>query len=244
MYDFLEYYFSDNINNIIYSFYPHYKLNAIYKYIKIFKYIKENPYKLRYINEQTEELCIEAIKKNPNVLFLVKNKTEKLYIELVNIAGYLLYNVPITNLTKEEYIRICIHAVKKSGSALEYVNKKYINKDIILHSIKKNSSSLKFLNNPLNYITKEELFSICKLVVSKCGLSIQYVYKKIFTFDEFYELCLLAIKENSNALQYIKKKYQTFELCSLAFEYNPNCLLFIKNLDYIKQCFNKLNIYI
>ena len=240
MYNFLENYVPDNINEIIYSFYPDYKLNAIYRYLKIFKHIKKNPYNLQYINKQTEELCIEAIKKNPNVLFLVKNKTEKLYIELINKAGYLLYNVSITNLSKEAYIRICLHAINKSGCALEYVNKNYINKDIILSSIKKNSCSLKFIKNPLDYITKEELYFICKLAVSKCGLSIQYVYKNIFIFDEYYELCLLAIKQNSNALQYIKKKYQTFELCSLAFQHNSNCLIFVKNLDFITYCFRKI----
>lgn len=242
-YNFLENYFPDNINEIIYSFYPHYKLNAIYRYINIFKYIKKNPYYLRYINEQTEELCIEAIKKNPNVLFLVNNKTEKIYMELINKAGYLLYNVSINLLTKEEYTRICLHAINKSGCALEYVNENYMNKNIILNSIKKNSSSLKFLKNPLKYITKKELYIISKLAVSKCGLSIQYVHKNIFTFDEFYTLCLLAIKENSNALQYIKKKYQTFELCSLAFQYNINCLIFIKNIDFIKYCFKNTIFY-
>ena len=41
------------------------------------KLIRDNGFLLFYINEQTEELCLETVKKNGHVLSIVKEKLHK-----------------------------------------------------------------------------------------------------------------------------------------------------------------------
>ena len=64
---------------------------------EIIEAVKRNGDALRYVKEQTEDICIEAVKRNGYALQYVKEQTED----------------------------ICIEAVKRNGDALRYVEKFY-----------------------------------------------------------------------------------------------------------------------
>ena len=52
--------------------------------------VKENGYALRYIKNQTEEICLEAVKEEGYALQYVKNQTEEICLEAVKQNGYAL----------------------------------------------------------------------------------------------------------------------------------------------------------
>ena len=56
--------------------------------------VKENGYALRFVKNQTLEICLEAVKQNGDALRYVNNQT----------------------------LEICLEAVKQDGDALRYVN--------------------------------------------------------------------------------------------------------------------------
>ena len=66
-----------------------------YKGDEALKAVKEDGDALRYVKEQTEEICLEAVKENGYALKYVKEQTEE----------------------------ICLKAVEEDGDALQYVDK-------------------------------------------------------------------------------------------------------------------------
>jgi hypothetical protein len=74
------------------------KLHDDYKTItcseKALEAVKQNGHALRYVKNQTENICLEAVKQDGHALRYVKNQTEN----------------------------ICLEAVKQDGTALMYVN--------------------------------------------------------------------------------------------------------------------------
>lgn len=69
--------------------------------------VKMNGFALRYVKEQTEELCLAAVKQNGSVLEFVKSQTKK----------------------------ICIAAVEQNSDAIDYVNMKKFPDIYIYHKL-------------------------------------------------------------------------------------------------------------
>lgn len=67
---------------------------------QILENVKQNGTALRYVKEQTPEICLEAVKQNGIALEYVKEQTPEIYLE----------------------------ALKQNVLALEHVEKKYIKK--------------------------------------------------------------------------------------------------------------------
>jgi len=81
--------------------------------------VKQDGYALRYVKDQTEEICIEAVKQYGNALQFVKDQTEEICLEAVKQYGNALQYV------KDQTEEICIEAVKQYRYALQYVNSKF-----------------------------------------------------------------------------------------------------------------------
>ncbi|CCL32146.1 hypothetical protein BN174_3470002 [Clostridioides difficile E15] len=70
---------------------------------------------LKYIENQTEELCLIAVREDPVALQFVKSQTEDICIEAVRRNGYVLKDV------NNQTYRMCLEAVKNNGRALKYI---------------------------------------------------------------------------------------------------------------------------
>ena len=113
-------YYGDNL----YANYPK-KFN---KMIIKTKYL----YALKYVKEQTEEICIFAVQQNGLILKYAKEQTEEICIYAVQQNGNALKYV------KEQFQTeiMCITAVRKNGNILKYVKKQTHN--ICLAAVKQN----------------------------------------------------------------------------------------------------------
>ena len=175
---------------------------------------------LKYVENQTEEICKMAVKQNGFALEFVENQTEE----------------------------ICKMAVKQNGYALQYVKEKYQTEEIWKIAIEKNEFALKHVINQTEEICKlavkhhRDVFKyvndkyqteeICKLAVTQCGLTLEFV--KVQT----EEICKLAVKQNGYMLQYVKD--QTDEICKLAVMDYGRALGFVKNkTDEIRELATK-----
>ncbi|MBD3195404.1 MAG: DUF4116 domain-containing protein, partial [Candidatus Lokiarchaeota archaeon] len=78
--------------------------------------VKQDEFVLKYVKEQTPEICLEAVKQNGYALQYVKDQTEEICLEAVKQDGFVLRYV------KEQTPEICLEAVKQNGEALRYVN--------------------------------------------------------------------------------------------------------------------------
>ena len=45
--------------------------------------VKQDPYAVKYVEDQTPEICLEAVKQNGLALFYVKNQTSGICLEAV-----------------------------------------------------------------------------------------------------------------------------------------------------------------
>jgi len=125
--------------------------------------IKENGCPLRYIENPTVEMCLEAVKNDGWALAFVKNPTAEMCLEAVKNNGYALQYVP--HQTDE----ICSEAVKSAGSALQYVENP--TREMCLDAVKENVYALNFVppkflkddltkidySKPLDNFKKEEI---------------------------------------------------------------------------------------
>ena len=74
-----------------------------------------DPSKIKYVKEQTPELCLAAVKQEAHVLEFIKEQTEKICLIAVKQERLALKHV------KEQTEKICLAAVNKNGEALEFV---------------------------------------------------------------------------------------------------------------------------
>lgn len=77
--------------------------------------VKQNGLALRFVETQTPEICLEAVRNDGWALQYVNEQTEELYLEAAKQDGTALFHV------KKRTPRVCLEALKKHGSALHYV---------------------------------------------------------------------------------------------------------------------------
>ena len=78
--------------------------------------VKEDGFALRFVQNQTEEICLAAVEEDWYALRFVRNQTEETCLAAVKENGFALQYVD--NQTEE----ICLAAVKQNGYALQYVD--------------------------------------------------------------------------------------------------------------------------
>jgi len=99
--------------------------------------IKENGCPLRYIENPTVEMCLEAVKENGYALQYVKVPTAEIYLEAVKQNGYALRYI------KNPSNELCLEAVRTHGEALQYV--KSPTREMCLDAVKGNICALNFV---------------------------------------------------------------------------------------------------
>ena len=145
------------------------------------KAVKENPYILMNIENQTEDICLEAVRENEYALQYVKEQTPEICMEAVKEDGLALQYV------KEQTPEICMDAVKQNGYALEYVKEQ--TEDICLEAVKRNGLALQYV--------KEQTKDICLEAVKRNGLALQCVKQQT------KDICKAAIENNPKAIIYV-----------------------------------------
>ncbi len=103
--------------------------------LKLIEEVKKDPFKLKDIEEQTEDICLAAIKSAGSAVILrVKNQTEKICLEAVKQNGNALQYVK--NQTKE----ICLAAILQDAYFMNHV--KHQTEDLYLEAAKINGNVL------------------------------------------------------------------------------------------------------
>lgn len=103
--------------------------------------VRSNFKALEFVKEQTPELCLEAVRNDGNALRYVKEQTTELCLGAVSNCSWALKYV------KEQTPEICIEAVKNTGFALEYVKEQTT--EICVEAVKEDSlAALKYVKKP------------------------------------------------------------------------------------------------
>jgi len=206
---------------------------------------------LKYIKNQTNEMCVKALEKNvcaylfikeitPDLLLrIVKNSPDFIYyftyndiLTVLKQNGLLLKYVDNTILTDEIYMT----AVSNNGLALEYVKIK--TKELCYQAVKRNGTALQFVDKEL--IDED----ICRLAIEYTPNCFKFVPEKLFTFDfleyainkncvfDFSKLTPTLIDRviQNNGLQ-IRNFSHTPQRCLSAVKNNGLALLYIQDLD-------------
>jgi len=107
---------------------------------------------LRFVTDQTPELCLAAVTQNGAALAYVKDKTPELCLAAVTQRGAALQFV------KQQTPDICLAAVTQNGYALEYVKQQA--PEICLAAVTKHCCALKYV------IAKTT--ALCTAAVAQC----------------------------------------------------------------------------
>jgi Fe2+ or Zn2+ uptake regulation protein len=112
--------------------------------------VKNHGESLEFVNNQTYEICFQAVRECGFALQYVKigtdltsNETKKICEEAVKNDGCALKFIDDRNLTASEIDDICYDAVRNDGAALQYVKNQ--TPEICLRAIKKDSRNKQYI---------------------------------------------------------------------------------------------------
>jgi hypothetical protein len=180
---------------------------------------------LRHAQFKTEKVCLAAIRKNPEALKYVENQTYDMCFLAVSLDGCTIRYV------KEQSEELCILACNNHPCAIYYITNQtpaicraaLSKKGINLRDIKEQTEELCMLaieNDPSAlYYVKDKTFNVCIAALKKKGSMIQYIS------NPSLELCKIAVESDYTAIAYFT---QTEEICRIAFNKNPNSVLYMK----------------
>jgi hypothetical protein len=138
---------------------------------------------IRYVKEQTPEICMAAVKKDVDAFIFVKEQTPEICMADVEHNGNVLIYVV------EQTPEICLAAVKSAGCSLQYVKEQ--TPELCMISVKQYGHYLQYV--------KEQTPEICLAAVKSDGWSLQYVK------EQTPEICLAAVKQVPYAFQYVQE---------------------------------------
>ena len=139
-----------------------YTTEQIKDHLKWINKVKRNGNALKHVNNQTDEICLEAVRQNGYALARVHNQTDEICLEAVRQNGYALQCVH--NQTEE----ICLEAVRQNGYALKFVENQ--TEEICLEAVRQNSVALMHVE----YQTAE----ICLAVPRQSINALRYVEQR------------------------------------------------------------------
>ena len=90
-------------------------------------------YALKFVKEQTPEICLDAIKETGFALKFVKEQTSEMCLDAIKETGFAL------KFVKEQNSEMCLEAIKETGFALKFVKEQT---PLIIHYLKKYSITI------------------------------------------------------------------------------------------------------
>lgn len=160
---------------------------------------------LKFIKEQTYDICTLAVKQNGLSLLYVKNDygliDEKLCKAAVQQNGSALQCV------KNQTLDICKIAVQQHCNALYFVKNQ--TDELCKLAVINNAWALRYV--------KEQSEEICKLAVQNNGDTLRFVK------NQTEEICRLAVRNNKFAIIFVNDEYKDLFWCG---SYECECILF------------------
>jgi len=199
--------------------------------------LKKNGMLLKYILEQTEELCLIAVKQNSNAIIHVKKPTEAIMLATVKQNGMaikyikdpsdkiceiaLIQNPLVLQYIKYQTIKMIKIACKKNPVTVSMIKKP--SKELYYELISDNIETFKYMDN--KFVDDEFIMFVWEKCVTSDGLSLMNCT------NQTMELCKIAIEQNSNAIQYINEsiftKKQIIELQLMGIVKNPMVIKYV-----------------
>jgi hypothetical protein len=103
--------------------------------------IKQNYQALKFVKNQTLKICKEAIKININAYFYIRDKTFDINLMVVKNTGWMIKYI------KNQTLELCWYAVQQDGLSLEYVNEIFKTEFICFEAISQNPFAIMFIIN-------------------------------------------------------------------------------------------------
>lgn len=157
-----------------------------YNYNTILDKIKRNPSYLQHVQEQTEEMCMEAVTRNGLALFYVEDKTPDV------CQAAVLENPHALNFVDSPPPELCMLAVSEDGLCIQFVENKTL--EMCMIAVKQNGGAFKFI--PEEFRTPELYLEVVR--------NDPTMLREIENQTE--ELCLEAIKVNPEVIAYVKNQ--------------------------------------
>ena len=127
--------------------------------------VQKNGYALKFIKEQTEEMCRLAVQQDGNALLNVKEPSEELCRLAVQQNGHALLYV------KEPSEEVCRLAVQQNGWAIQYM--KEPSEEVCRLAVQQNGLAIQYMKEP-----SEE---VCRLAVQQNGNAIEYIKEPFYS---------------------------------------------------------------
>jgi hypothetical protein len=185
--------------------------------------VQQNGMLLKYIDTQTEEICLAAVKRTGCALQFVKNQTEEICIEAIKNSGYLKF-------VKDQTEKICLIAIH-NGHSLSDIKEQ--TKEICIAAVSKIYTYGNILQSVKIYTPVEDYKEICITAVKNQGFEYKYVLKQYLELDKYpdsyADICIEAIKSNSNVFRYLTEEEKTFEVCMTAVKISGFLLQYINS---------------
>ena len=86
--------------------------------LELIEQVKKDPHSLKYLNDQTEAICLAAVKVNGYTLLHVKNQTKEICLAALEQDSFALMYV------KDQTEEICLEAVRIDKEAIQCVEDK------------------------------------------------------------------------------------------------------------------------
>jgi hypothetical protein len=178
--------------------------------------VEQNNIVLKYIKNQTEQICLAAVRANGWALQYVKNQTPEICLQAVKLNNSGVFGSSLClEYVKSQTPEICLAAVQSDGHALQYVNDH--TDTICMAAVKRTGDALQYV--------KRQTPEICLAAIKKCGLALEYVEDHILS--NYPELCIIALKQYGSTLKYVKE--QNSEICFLAINQDAMALQYVKD---------------
>lgn len=225
--------------------------------ISALRYLRKNAYAIKYIHDQTPEICMFAVQRNGYAINFIRHQTPEICLAAVQQNGYAIKYV------KELTPELCIAAVQKEGNALKYISRYFLNlsKDnisdnnldklfeIYMAAIKSNIKALRYIKQSNRMFKRYQCYSakLCDIFMTAVqlnALSLKYIKYQTpeicmaavrtiplmlkYVINKTPEICMTAVQINGLALQYVDD--QTPEICMAAVSQNGYALGYIKDV--------------
>jgi hypothetical protein len=224
--------------------------------------VKEAGLNLKYIDDQTDDICLEAVKQDGVALKYVTDQTDEICLEAIQndceALQYVDYDIKTEDfclcaINNDPYAlkyadtqteSMCLIAIKQNPHLIQYVQKQTEN--ICIEAVKQDGFMLVHI--------KKQSINTCIKAVQQNGLALKYV------INQHKIICIEAIRQNIYSFQFIKKytedicleaarldgmllekiNEQTDNICLQACKQNKNAIKYIKDANHLKFVLDEL----
>ena len=193
--------------------------------------VKNRSEALKYVKEQTTEICIASVQNHGNALAYVKNQTPEICLAAVTARC----RSNILHLVKDQTPEICIAAVSNSSdiSPFDLESVKIFTpmetyKEICINSVKKHGRSLNLVKK--QYLDQDSYREICtEAIKNYCNFNV------LSNEDKTFDICMIAVSKCGDNLKYINSKTEMYiELCIIAVKNSINAFYYVdQNIEGI-----------